>query len=122
MPELNPLDLLRASVLEIIRTKVDLDNILFAVENMQMRVFGLGRQYQLFGLLLLLGAAIEVKSYFDEEENYPRYLTAAVGDFIVLDCEIDFPQGYPIPYKLFWKRGVSDNRIKAFNTKMYRKK
>ncbi|KAL1506833.1 hypothetical protein ABEB36_006123 [Hypothenemus hampei] len=40
-----------------------------------------------------------------DEENYPRYLTAAVGDFIVFDCEIDFPQGYTIPYKLYWKRG-----------------
>ncbi|KAH1021052.1 hypothetical protein HUJ04_010615 [Dendroctonus ponderosae] len=72
---------------------------------MQMRAFALGRQFQFFGLLLLLGAAIEVKSYFDEDENYPRFLTAAVGDFIVFDCEIDFSQGYPIPYKLFWKRG-----------------
>ncbi|CAH1124627.1 unnamed protein product [Ceutorhynchus assimilis] len=56
---------------------------------------------QLLLHLLLLGVA---RGYFDEE-NYPRYLTAAVGDFIVFDCEIDFPQGYPIPYRLYWKRG-----------------
>lgn len=48
------------------------------------------------------------RSYFEEEENYPRYLTAAVGDYIVFDCEIDFPQPYPIPYRLYWKRGVSN--------------
>ncbi|XP_050307905.1 protein borderless [Anthonomus grandis grandis] len=45
----------------------------------------------------------KVQGFF-EEENYPRYLTAAVGDYIVFDCDIDFPLGYPIPYRLFWKR------------------
>lgn len=38
------------------------------------------------------------------EDNRPRYLTAAVGDSVVFNCQIDFPQSFPIPYKLFWKR------------------
>ncbi|XP_066245868.1 protein borderless isoform X2 [Euwallacea similis] len=54
--------------------------------------------------LVFSGALYVAKGYF-EEENHPKYLTAAVGDFIVFDCEIDFPQGYPIPYRLYWRRG-----------------
>ncbi|CAG9859891.1 unnamed protein product [Phyllotreta striolata] len=38
------------------------------------------------------------------EDNKPRYLTAAVGESVVFNCEIDFPQSFPIPYKLFWKK------------------
>ncbi|XP_060531403.1 protein borderless [Cylas formicarius] len=44
-------------------------------------------------------------SCYYHQENIPRYLTAALGDHIVFDCEIDFPQGYAIPYKLYWKKG-----------------
>lgn len=43
--------------------------------------------------------------YFEDER--PRYLTAGVGDSVVFDCEIDFPQDFPIPYKLYWKRKVN---------------
>lgn len=71
-----------------------------------MQLRGAGTERDVFVcLMLLVGMFGKARSYFDEE-NYPRFLTAAVGDFIVLDCEIDFPQGYPIPYKLYWKRGV----------------
>lgn len=38
------------------------------------------------------------------QDNLPKYMTAAVGDHVVFNCEIDFPQNFPIPYKLFWKR------------------
>jgi len=62
-----------------------------------------------FGFFLLVVVfSGTTRGYFEEEENYPRYLTAAVGDHIVFDCEIDFPQRYPIPYRLYWKRGVSN--------------
>ncbi|KAJ8936942.1 hypothetical protein NQ314_012123, partial [Rhamnusium bicolor] len=39
------------------------------------------------------------------KENEPTYLTAAVGDYVVFNCNIDFPQSFPIPHKLYWKRG-----------------
>lgn len=41
------------------------------------------------------------------EDDRPKYLTAGVGDSVVFDCEIDFPQDFPIPYTLYWKRKVS---------------
>ncbi|CAH1159788.1 unnamed protein product [Phaedon cochleariae] len=44
-----------------------------------------------------------VKGYY-QEDNRPRYLTAAVGEGVVLNCDIDFPQDFQIPYKLLWKR------------------
>uniref|UniRef100_A0A6P7FQ61 Protein borderless n=1 Tax=Diabrotica virgifera virgifera TaxID=50390 RepID=A0A6P7FQ61_DIAVI len=42
--------------------------------------------------------------YYFEDNTRPRYLTAAVGDSVVFNCEIDFPQSFPIPYRLYWKR------------------
>ncbi|XP_018573358.1 protein borderless [Anoplophora glabripennis] len=39
------------------------------------------------------------------EDNNPKYLTAAVGDYIILNCEVDFPQNFPIPYMVLWRRG-----------------
>ncbi|XP_030745787.1 protein borderless [Sitophilus oryzae] len=56
-------------------------------------------------LYLVSLCAVSKSAYFDEEENIPRYHTAAVGDHVVFDCEIDFPHDYPIPYKLSWRRG-----------------
>ncbi|KAF7270305.1 hypothetical protein GWI33_016706 [Rhynchophorus ferrugineus] len=57
---------------------------------------------------IVLCCAVCVAAYYDEEESYPRYVTAAVGDHVVFDCEIDFPHDYPIPYKLFWRRGEKE--------------
>lgn len=48
-----------------------------------------------------------VNCYYYYDQNKPTFLTASVGDYIVFNCEIDFPQSIPIPYKLLWKRGVS---------------
>ncbi|CAH0560339.1 unnamed protein product [Brassicogethes aeneus] len=39
------------------------------------------------------------------DDNLPTYLTGAVGDYMIFNCEIDFPQRIPIPYKLIWRRG-----------------
>lgn len=47
-----------------------------------------------------------VECYYLEDNN-PKYVTAAVGDFIVLNCEVDFPQNFPIPYMVLWRRKVS---------------
>lgn len=62
----------------------------------------------LVSLLIILSATLSSCYYFDD--NVPRYLTAAVSDSVVYDCEIDFPQGFPIPYMLEWKRQVRSKR------------
>lgn len=54
---------------------------------------------------ILLFVSISNCYYF--EDDRPRYLTAGVGDSVMFDCEIDFPQDFPIPYKLYWKRKVN---------------
>lgn len=38
------------------------------------------------------------------EERGPYYLTASVGSYVILNCNIDFPETMPIPYKLIWKK------------------
>ncbi|GJQ65536.1 hypothetical protein Trydic_g7637 [Trypoxylus dichotomus] len=43
-------------------------------------------------------------SYYDEEEQKPVILTAAVGNWVIFDCELEFPQNVPIPYLLNWKK------------------
>ncbi|KAL2732605.1 protein borderless isoform X2 [Vespula maculifrons] len=42
-----------------------------------------------------------------EEETEPNYLTAAVGEYVVFNCDLDFPHETPIPYILQWNRDVS---------------
>ncbi|KAG5877032.1 hypothetical protein JTB14_005254 [Gonioctena quinquepunctata] len=56
-----------------------------------------------FGILIVIFCG-SVKGSYYVEDNRPRYLTAAVGDHVVFNCEIDFPMSFPIPYKLYWKR------------------
>lgn len=61
-------------------------------------------QVSLLGTALLVVVLATDGYFFDE--NQPRYLTAAVGDYIVFNCEVDFPQTFPIPYKVLWRRQV----------------
>ncbi|XP_012265467.1 protein borderless isoform X2 [Athalia rosae] len=37
-----------------------------------------------------------------EEEKEPTFLTAGVGDYVVFNCDLDFPHDIPIPYILRW--------------------
>ncbi|XP_035721778.1 protein borderless-like isoform X1 [Vespa mandarinia] len=39
-----------------------------------------------------------------EEETEPNYLTAGVGEYVVFNCDLDFPHETPIPYILQWNR------------------
>lgn len=45
-----------------------------------------------------------VHSWFEEEQNKPTFLTANVGEHVVFNCELDFPQDIPIPYILRWNK------------------
>lgn len=48
-----------------------------------------------------------ISSYIYEEESVPTFLTASVGEYVVFNCEIQYPQDIPIPYVLKWKKDVS---------------
>lgn len=48
-----------------------------------------------------------VHSWYEEKTNKPTYLTANVGEYVVFNCELDFPQDIPIPYILRWNKDVS---------------
>ncbi|XP_017772996.1 PREDICTED: protein borderless isoform X2 [Nicrophorus vespilloides] len=58
------------------------------------------------GAILLVFSLLTVRAYFyeDDEKQQPSYLTAAVGDFTIMNCDLDFPQTIPIPYILNWNR------------------
>jgi hypothetical protein len=53
------------------------------------------------------------------EEQKPIYLTAAVGDYVIFNCNVDFPQSLPIPYMLNWKKEVSPNVTPPKNNNIY---
>ncbi|CAG9827925.1 unnamed protein product [Diabrotica balteata] len=54
--------------------------------------------------VVVVFVVVLTECYYFEDNTRPRYLTAAVGDSVVFNCEIDFPQSFPIPYRLYWKR------------------
>lgn len=43
----------------------------------------------------------------EDEGRKPHYLTAAVGESVVLNCEVDFPHDVAVPYILRWNKEVS---------------
>ncbi|KAK9870179.1 hypothetical protein WA026_006266 [Henosepilachna vigintioctopunctata] len=51
-------------------------------------------------LVLRVGNAFE----YGEYEKQPIYLTASVGGWALLSCDIDFPDSMPIPFKLYWNK------------------
>lgn len=53
------------------------------------------------GLIVLRAV---VQCYFNDDEKRPTYLTAAVGDYTIMNCDLDFPQNIPIPYILNWNK------------------
>lgn len=42
-----------------------------------------------------------------DEDKDSNNFTAAVGDYVVFNCHLDFPHEIPIPYILHWNREVS---------------
>lgn len=45
-------------------------------------------------------------SYYYDEERLPTFLSASVGEHVVFECDIEFPQDIPIPYILNWRKEV----------------
>ncbi|XP_033230293.1 protein borderless isoform X2 [Belonocnema kinseyi] len=56
-----------------------------------------------FLIILLSCEALGYGLLLDEEKE-PTYLTAGVGEYVVFNCDLDFPHEIPIPYILHWKR------------------
>lgn len=44
--------------------------------------------------------------YYYEEESRPTFLTAGVGEHVIFNCDLDFPQGIRIPYMVKWNKDV----------------
>lgn len=58
--------------------------------------------------MLLVCLSLGVLSFnYGENEKEPIYLTATVGGWVLLSCDIDFPESMPIPFKLYWNKDVS---------------
>lgn len=56
---------------------------------------------------ILLSAAYSASAFFDVEEDKggPVHLKATVGDSLVLNCKLEFPNDVPIPYIMHWNKG-----------------
>lgn len=39
-----------------------------------------------------------------------EHLTAMVGDSIVFNCHIEFPESHPVPYVIQWEKKVNNLR------------
>ncbi|XP_014210122.1 protein borderless isoform X1 [Copidosoma floridanum] len=61
------------------------------------------RTSRLFVLVLLFHRVVGLGLLLEEEKE-PSYLTAAVGENVIFDCDLDFPHDIPIPYILHWNR------------------
>ncbi|KAJ8669633.1 hypothetical protein QAD02_000892 [Eretmocerus hayati] len=55
-------------------------------------------------IFVLLFYGVSSNTVVLEEEKEPTYLTTAVGEYAVFDCDLDFPHEIPIPYILHWNR------------------
>ncbi|XP_045479639.1 protein borderless isoform X2 [Harmonia axyridis] len=54
---------------------------------------------------LLIGLFLGVSGFeYGENEKEPVYLTATIGGWVVLSCDVDFPESMPIPFKLYWNK------------------
>ena|SRR5690349_3616898 len=42
-----------------------------------------------------------------EEERQTVHYEGRVGGFVVFNCHLEFPNDYPIPYSLLWRKDVS---------------
>lgn len=63
----------------------------------------------MFCFLYRVACVIPTASSFlnGEEEGGPVKLKATVGDSVVFNCRLEFPNDVPIPYIMHWNKGVS---------------
>ncbi|KAF5301468.1 hypothetical protein FQA39_LY02197 [Lamprigera yunnana] len=47
---------------------------------------------------------LSISSYHYDDERLPTFLSASVGDYIVFDCDIEYPQDIIVPYILNWRK------------------
>ncbi|KAE8748423.1 hypothetical protein FOCC_FOCC004855, partial [Frankliniella occidentalis] len=55
----------------------------------------------LLPLSLLLGAIAPALSFQDAQ-----HITAILGESVVFNCNVDFPEDHPVPYVLQWEKKV----------------
>lgn len=46
--------------------------------------------------------------YYFHDESEPTYLVVRVGQYVLLNCEVDFEQAYAVPYMVKWRKDVSN--------------
>ncbi|CAH2244755.1 jg5591 [Pararge aegeria aegeria] len=58
------------------------------------------------GLLLLLLANLPVTCHQDHQDAV--HITAILGESVVFNCQVDFPEDIPVPYVLQWEKKVGE--------------
>ncbi|XP_069356361.1 protein turtle isoform X1 [Maniola hyperantus] len=58
------------------------------------------------GLLLLLLAKLPVTCHQDHQDAV--HITAILGESVVFNCQVDFPEDIPVPYVLQWEKKVGE--------------
>ncbi|GBP55579.1 Protein turtle [Eumeta japonica] len=61
------------------------------------------------GLLLLLVAYLPVTCH--QEHQDAVHITAILGESVVFNCQVDFPEDIPVPYVLQWEKKVGETRM-----------
>lgn len=54
------------------------------------------------GLLLLLLVNLPVTCHQDHQDAV--HITAILGESVVFNCQVDFPEDIPVPYVLQWEK------------------
>lgn len=49
----------------------------------------------------------QILCIYEEYKSPSSYLEGRVGGFVVFNCNLEFPNEYPIPYHLQWRKDVS---------------
>lgn len=70
------------------------------------------------GLLLLLLINLPVTCHQDHQDAV--HITAILGESVVFNCQVDFPEDIPVPYVLQWEKKVGETvrrpTLHSYNT------
>ncbi|XP_026315710.1 protein turtle-like isoform X2 [Hyposmocoma kahamanoa] len=64
------------------------------------------------GLLLLLLVYLPVTCHQDHQDAV--HITAILGESVVFNCQVDFPEDIPVPYVLQWEKKVGETDIPIY--------